>query len=177
MNCCGEASSRAEAFAQIAFWSPDAVILDLSLPDGSGLDVIKWIRKHSATMAILMLTMSEEPTHVLSAMNSGASAYVKKSAPLSEVIASLKAAIAQPGNFTAPGMAYIIHQSVSTFDLTAREISVLKVLSLAGTNKELAKQLFISEATFKSHLAAIYQKMKVPGRIGALNKAREFNIL
>lgn len=177
MYCCGEAGSCAEAFAQIAFLTPDAVILDLNLPDGSGLDVITWIRRHSTTMAIVMLTLSEEPSYLLAAMKSGASAYVKKSAPLYEVIAALKSAIAQPKNFSAPGMANIVSKARSTFELTPREISVLKVLSLVGTNKELAKGLFISEATLKSHLSVIYRKMGVSGRIGALNKAHEFNLL
>ena len=108
MRCCGEAASRDEAVAQIALHNPDGVILDLNLPDGSGLDVISWIREHSQTMAILMLTISDEDSHLLAAMKSGASAYVKKSAPLSQLVASLKAALSQPSNFNAPGMASII---------------------------------------------------------------------
>ena len=177
MHCCGEAASRDEALAQIALRNPDGVILDLKLPDGSGLEIIKWIRKHSETMAIVMLTMSDEQSHLLAAMKSGASAFVKKSAPISEVISSLRAALAQPANFTASGMATINLNSKITFDLTAREISVLKALSVDGVIKDLAKGLFISEATFKTHVAAIYRKMNVTGRIGAVSKAREFNLL
>jgi DNA-binding NarL/FixJ family response regulator len=177
MICCGEAASRDEGLAQIALRNPDGVIVDLKLPDGSGLEIIKWIRKHSETTAIVMLTMSDEQSHLLAAMKSGASAFVKKSAPLSEVISSLKAALAQPSNFSAPGMAEINLRTKMTFDLTAREISVLKALSLDGPNKALANGLFISEATFKTHVAAIYRKMNVTGRMGAVSKAREFNLL
>ena len=177
MRCCGEAASRDEAFAQIALHSPDGVLLDLNLPDGSGLDVITWIRKHSQTMAIVMLTMSDEGSHLLAAMKAGASAYVKKSAPLSQVIASLKAALAQPNNFSAPGMAAVISTSKVAFDLTPRELSVLKAISLEGANKELASSLFISEATFKTHLASIYNKMGVSSRFSAVNKARDLNLL
>ena len=177
MRCCGEAASRDEAFAQIALHSPDGVLLDLNLPDGSGLDVITWIRKHSQTMAIVMLTMSDEDSHLLAAMKAGASAYVKKSAPLSQVIASLKAALAQPNNFSAPGMAAVISTSKVAFDLTSRELSVLKAISLEGANKELASSLFISEATFKTHLASIYNKMGVSSRFSAVNKARDLNLL
>ena len=177
MRCCGEAASRDEAFAQIALHSPDGVLLDLNLPDGSGLDVITWIRKHSQTMAIVMLTMSDEDSHLLAAMKAGASAYVKKSAPLSQVIASLKAALAQPNNFSAPGMAAVISTSKVAFDLTSRELSVLKAISLEGANKELARSLFISEATFKTHLASIYNKMGVSSRFSAVNKARDLNLL
>ena len=177
MRCCGEAASRDEAFAQIALHSPDGVLLDLNLPDGSGLDVITWIRKHSQTMAIVMLTMSDEDSHLLAAMKAGASAYVKKSAPLSQVIASLNAALAQPNNFSAPGMAAVISTSKVAFGLTPRELSVLKAISLEGANKELASSLFISEATFKTHLASIYNKMGVSSRFSAVNKARDLNLL
>jgi DNA-binding NarL/FixJ family response regulator len=177
MRCCGEATSRDEAAAQIALHNPDGVILDLNLPDGSGLDVISWIREHSQTMAIVILTMSDEDSHLLAAMKSGASAYVKKSAPLSQIVVSLKAALAQPNNFSAPGMASIISTTKIAFDLTPRELSVLKAISLEGTNKDLAKSLYISEATFKTHLASIYSKMGVSSRFSAINKARNLNLL
>jgi len=177
MLCCGEAASRDEAVAQIALHNPDGVILDLNLPDGSGLDVISWIRELSQTMAILMLTISDEDSHLLAAMKSGASAYVKKSAPLSQVVASLKAALAQPNNFNAPGMASIISITKIAFDLTPRELSVLKAISLEGANKDLARSLYISEATFKTHLASIYSKMGVSSRVSAINKARNLNLL
>ena len=177
MRCCGEAASRDEAVAQIALHNPDGVILDLNLPDGSGLDVISWIREHSQTMAILMLSISDEDSHVLAAMKSGASAYVKKSAPLSQLVASLKAALSQPSNFNAPGMASIISTTRIAFDLTPRELSVLKAISLEGANKDLARSLYISEATFKTHLASIYSKMGVSNRFSAINKARNLNLL
>jgi DNA-binding NarL/FixJ family response regulator len=177
MRCCGEATSRDEAAAQIALHNPDGVILDLNLPDGSGLDVISWIREHSQTMAIVILTMSDEDSHLLAAMKSGASAYVKKSAPLSQIVVSLKAALAQPNNFSAPGMASIISTTKIAFDLTPRELSVLKAISLEGANKDLARSLYISEATFKTHLASIYSKMGVSNRLSAINKARNLNLL
>lgn len=177
LRCCGEAASRDEAVAQIALHDPDGVVLDLNLPDGSGLDVISWIREHSQTMAIVILTMSDEDSYLLAAMKSGASAYVKKSAPLSQLIASLKSALAQPNNFSAPGMASIISITKISLDLTPRELSVLKALSLEGANKDLARSLFISEATFKTHLASIYTKMGVSSRFSAINKARNLNLL
>jgi DNA-binding NarL/FixJ family response regulator len=177
MRCCGEAASRDEAVAQIALHNPNGVILDLNLPDGSGLDVISWIREHSQTMAILMLTISDEDSHLLAAMKSGASSYVKKSAPLSQVVASLKAALAQPNNFSAPGLASIIATTKIAFDLTPRELSVLKAISLEGANKDLARSLYISEATFKTHLASIYSKLGVSNRLSAINKARNLNLL
>ena len=176
MSCCGEAATRAEAFAQIAHKSPDAVVLDLHLPDGSGLDIVQWIRKHSQEMAIVILTMSDEESHLIAAMRAGASAFVKKSAPISDVVSSLKSALAQPKNFSAPGIMSALKNSAVASALTPRELTVLHALTLPGTNSDLAKSLFISEATLKTHLAAIYRKLGVGNRLGALYEARNLNL-
>lgn len=172
MTCCGEAASRSEAFAQIAHTSPDGVILDLNLPDGSGFDIVQWIRKHSQEMAIVILTMSDEESHLIAAMRAGASAYVKKSAPLEDVVASLRSSLRQPKNFSAAGLSKALKESEARDVLTPRELTVLRALSLPGTNSQLAKSLYISEATFKTHLAAIYRKLKVSNRFGAVTKGR-----
>jgi DNA-binding NarL/FixJ family response regulator len=177
MSCCGEAATRAEAFAQIAHKSPDAVVLDLHLPDGSGLDIVQWIRKHSQEMAIVILTMSDEESHLIAAMRAGASAFVKKSAPINDLVSALKSALAQPKNFNAPGIVSALKNSEAANALTPRELTVLQALSLPGTNSDLAKSLFISEATLKTHLAAIYRKLGVGNRLGAVNKARNLNLL
>jgi len=176
MSCCGEAATRAEAFAQIAHKSPDGVILDLNLPDGSGLDIVQWIRKHSKEMAIVILTMSDEESQLIAAMRAGASAFVKKSAPIEGVVASLIGALRQPENFSAAGLTSALKKSEAADPLTPKELIVLHALSLPGTNSQLAMSLFISEATFKTHLAAIYRKFGVSNRFGAIAKGRSFNL-
>ena len=176
MSCCGEAASRTEAFAQIAHKSPDGVILDLNLPDGSGLDIVQWIRKHSQEMAIVILTMSDEESHLIAAMRAGASAFVKKSAPLEDVVSSLRSALRQPKNFTAADLTNALKKSKAADVLTPRELMVLHALSLPGTNSQLAKSLFISEATFKTHLTAIYRKFGVSNRFGAVTKGRSLSL-
>ena len=176
MSCCGEAASRTEAFAQIAHKSPEGVILDLNLPDGSGLDIVQWIRKHSKEMAIVILTMSDEESHLIAAMRAGASAFVKKSAPLEDVVSSLRSALRQPKNFTAADLTNALKKSEAADVLTPRELMVLHALSLPGTNSQLAKSLFISEATFKTHLTAIYRKFGVSNRFGAVTKGRSINL-
>ena len=176
MSCCGEAASRTEAFAQIAHKSPDGVILDLNLPDGSGLDIVQWIRKHSQEMAIVILTMSDEESHLIAAMRAGASAFVKKSAPLEDVVSSLRSALRQPKNFTAADLTNALKKIEAAYLLTPRELMVLHALSLPGTNSQLAKSLFISEATFKTHLTAIYRKFGVSNRFGAVTKGRSLSL-
>lgn len=176
MSCCGEAATRSEAFAQIAHKSPDGVILDLNLPDGSGLDIVQWIRKHSKEMAIVILTMSDEESHLIAAMRAGASAFVKKSAPLEDVLASLRSALSQPENFNAAGLSNVLKKPDAVDVLTPRELTVLHALSLPGTNSQLAKTLYISEATLKTHLAAIYRKLKVSNRFSAVTKGKSLNL-
>ena len=176
MSCCGEAASRSEAFAQIAHKSPDGVILDLNLPDGSGLDIVQWIRKHSKEMAIVVLTMSEEESQLIAAIRAGASAFVKKSAPLDDVIATLRSALRQPENFSAAGITSALKKVDVANVLTPRELTVLQALSLPGTNAQLAKSLFITEATFKTHLAAIYRKLGLSNRFAAVAKGRNLNL-
>ena len=177
MACCGEAASRSEAFAQIAHKSPDGVILDLNLPDGSGFDIVQWVRKHSKEMAIVVLTMSDDEAHLIAAMRAGASAFVKKSAPLEEVVSSLRSALSQPKNFSAAGLGSALKKTEAGDVLTPRELTVLHALSLPGTNSQLAKSLYISEATFKTHSAAIYRKLKVSNRLGAVMKAQSLNLI
>ena len=76
-----EAATKAEALAQIAHVSPQLLIIDINLPDGSGLEVVNWVRTISAEMAIVVLTFNESDDFLLAAMNAGASAYVNKTAP------------------------------------------------------------------------------------------------
>jgi DNA-binding NarL/FixJ family response regulator len=177
MVCCGEAASRAEAFAQIAHKSPDGVILDINLPDGSGLDIVQWIRKHSGDIAIVILTFSDEESQLIAAMRAGASAFVKKSASINELISALRSALDLPKNFSASGLAGAMKKSDLAKLLTPRELGVLTSLALPGTNRDLAKSLHISEATFKTHLASIYRKLGVVNRLAALRKASELNLL
>jgi DNA-binding NarL/FixJ family response regulator len=177
MVCCGEAASRAEAFAQIAHKSPDGVILDINLPDGSGLDIVQWIRKHSSDIAIVILTFSDEESQLIAAMRAGASAFVTKSAPITELVSAIRSALDLPKNFSATGIAGALKNSESAKLLTPRELGILTTLALPGTNLELAKSLHISEATFKTHLASIYRKLGVANRLAALRKANDLNLL
>jgi len=175
--CSGEAESKKEAISKLTVATPDCLLLDLNLSDGSGIDLIKWVRKNSQAMAIVVLTMSDRKDDLLAAMRSGASAYVSKTSPLEEVMATIAFALKAPNHFNSKDLAQLINESATNFDLTAREISVLKALSREGANKDIARELFISEATLKTHIAAIYRKMEVPNRFSAVTKARAINLL
>lgn len=175
--CCGFAASKSEALAQIAHLNPTGIIVDLNLPDGSGLDLIRWARKNSRDIAIVMLTMSDSDGDLVAAMNAGASGFVNKGAPISEVTSVLTRAIASPRSFTAAGLVDALKTAALPQLLTQREIEVLKALTSIGDVAQLAKELHISEATFKSHSSSIYRKLGVRNRIGAVKIAREAGIM
>jgi len=177
MSCCAMAASKSEAIAQLAHTNPDAVVVDLNLPDGSGLDLIRWIRKSSTEIAIVMLTMSDSDGDVISAMNAGASGYVKKSAPLSELISVLERALVAPQSFTATDIVSALKTVAAPNLLTQREIEVLRALAGVGDIQKLASDLHISESTFKTHASSIYRKLKVANRLAAIRVGIDSGII
>lgn len=177
MVCCAMAATKLEAIAQLAHANPDAIVVDLNLPDGNGLDLIRWARKNSKQIAIVMLTMSDSESDLIAAMNAGASGYVKKSAPLEELISVLKRALIAPSSFTASEIVSALKTLSAAEILTQREVEVLRVLARVGSNRELAAQLHISESTFKTHVGSIYRKLEVPSRLAAIRVGIESGII
>ena len=172
-----EAASKAEALAQIAHVSPQLLIIDINLPDGSGLEIVSWVRTISAEMAIVVLTFNESDDFLLSAMRAGASAYVNKSAPLTELTAAVDHALASPGSFAAKEIVDALQRKQLKFGLSQRELQILALLPTDEPLSTLAKSLFISESTLKTHLTHIYRKLEVKNRLQAINVARKAGLL
>ena len=163
--------------AQLAHTNPDAIVVDLNLPDGSGLDLIRWARKNSKEIAIVMLTMSDSESDLIAAMSAGASGFVKKSAPLAELISVLKRALLAPNSFTASDIVSALKTTSAAKLLTQREVEVLRAIAGVGDIRELAKRLYISESTFKTHLTSIYRKLEVSNRLAAIRVGIESGII
>jgi two-component system, NarL family, response regulator DevR len=172
-----EAASKAEALAQIAHVSPQLLVIDINLPDGSGLEIVSWVRTISAEMAIVVLTFNESDDFLLAAMRAGASAYVNKSAPLTELIAAVDHALASPGSFAAKEIVDALQRKQLKFGLSQRELQILVLLPTDEPLSTLAKSLFISESTLKTHLTHIYRKLDVKNRLQAINVARKAGLL
>ena len=177
LEVIGEASSCAEAYAQIAHKVPDAIIVDLNLPDGSGLEIVRWARKNSKTMAIVILTLNDGDDFILAAAQSGANAFILKSAPLDVLIRAVKSSLQDPHYFLSSGFVDLIERKRSKFSMTPRELEVLAILDSEKSNADLSSQLFISEATFKTHRASIYRKLDVKNRVGAVKRAKLSGLL
>lgn len=172
-----EAETKAEAMAQIARLNPVLIVVDINLPDGTGLEIVDWVRKLSDTIAIVVLTLSDEDLYLMSALKSGASAFVKKSAPLRELVAAIKMAVAAPLSFNAEGLAQAISRRQESFHLSSRELQILSQLATDLSLRELAQSFFISESTLKTHLTHLYRKLGVKNRLQAINVAKKSGLL
>ncbi len=176
-DVCAEAASQAEARAQIAHVNPDVIVVDLNLPDGTGFDVISWARGISKTIGIVVLTLNTTDSHLIAAMNAGASAYILKSAPLVELLAAIDFSTHSPLSFSAKGLSQAMASRNNNFHLTAREFDVLGLLPSGASTKDIALALFLSQATIKTHLASIFRKLEVTNRTAAVSKARTHNLV
>jgi two-component system response regulator DevR len=175
--CVGEASSVSEARAQIAHTNPQVIIVDLSLPDGNGLEIVRWARSISNRIGIVVLTLNPAQDFLLTVMKSGASAFVEKSAPLVELISAIEHSQVAPLSFSAQGITRAIKKDNDANALTMRELQVLEKLSDGLSAGDIGLELFITEATVKTHLASIYRKLDSKNRIQAIIAAKKIGLL
>ena len=175
--CVGEAGTISEARAHIAHSNPQVIVVDLSLPDGNGLEIVIWARSISSKIGIVVLTLNPAEDFLLSVMRSGASAYVEKVAPLAELISAIEHSFVAPLSFSAKGISRVLKKDQKAHTLTPREIQVLKRLSDGLGAHEIGLQLFITDATVKTHLASIYRKLDSKNRIQAIVAAKKVGLL
>ena len=175
--CVGEAANIAEARAQIAHTNPQVIVVDLSLPDGNGLEIVVWARSISQRIGIVVLTLNSAKDYLLTVMKSGASAYVEKSAPLAELISAIEHSAVSPLSFSAQGISGVILKDLQTDSLTIRETQVLQKLADGFSAGDIGLQLFITQATVKTHLSSIYRKLESKNRIQAIIAARKKGLL
>ena len=175
--CVGEAANIAEARAQIAHTNPQVIVVDLSLPDGNGMEIVVWARSISQRIGIVVLTLNSAKDYLLTVMRSGASAYVEKNAPLAELISAIEHSAASPLSFSAQGISGVISKDIQGDSLTQRESQVLQKLADGLSAGDIGLQLFITQATVKTHLASIYRKLESKNRIQAIIAARKKGLL
>jgi DNA-binding NarL/FixJ family response regulator len=178
LKSCGytsieSATTIKESRSKIAAFNPEAIIVDINLPDGSGLELVQWIRKISGTVAIIVLSLNEPSLFAHLARNAGANAYVSKSRPVDEIVSTLSFAIAHPGSFTSP----LTTAEMSLVELTPREIDLLHLLARGASNLEISATLYISISTVKTHISSILRKLKSTNRTMAIKVAREKGLL
>jgi DNA-binding NarL/FixJ family response regulator len=163
-----EASSVKEGAAVINSYKPDICLVDINLGAGNGIDLIKQSIATGIRSKFVVLTMHDDSETLELAKEAGAAAYVTKSVPIEQLIQVLSA-VAESKTFIRRGeiQAEVIKKD---FGLTVREVEVLSHLPTGATAAVIAGILFLTEATVKTHLAAIYRKL------GAANRAQAVSI-
>jgi len=169
-----EATSVKEGAAVINSYKPDICLVDINLGTGNGLDLIKQSVATGIDSKFVVLTMHDDLETLELAKQAGAAAYVTKSVPIEQLIQVL-VAVSETKTFIKRGEIKAV--SKRDFGLTAREIEVLSLLPTGATALAIAGVLFLTEATVKTHLAAIYRKLNAAIRAQAVSIGIENNLI
>ena len=176
-NCVGEAGSLKEAIAMIALHNPDVITVDINLPDGNGLEIISWARKNSPTIAIIVLSLDDDLNLISSASQSGAQAFISKSQSAEQLISAINSVLTQPHVFISSQTIALLGREKVQGLLSPRERMVLTHLNGELSVADIAREMFISHATVKSHCATIYRKLDSHSRRSAVARARAIGLL
>jgi two-component system response regulator NreC len=183
INPVGEAGNARDAIFEARSLKPDVILLDVVMPDQSGLEIIPTLLHENPDTKILVLSMQDDPRYVREAFDAGASGYVLKEAADSEVVAAVRE-VAGGGRYVDPelGARLVAAESAERKraeedPLSEREGEVLRLLALGHTNQEIAKQLYISVRTAETHRAHIMQKLRLSSRAELVRYALDRGLL
>jgi DNA-binding NarL/FixJ family response regulator len=167
MCIVGEASTGTEALERFRELRPDVTLMDVRLPDKSGIDAMVAIRGEFPDARVIMLTTSEGDVEIQRALGTGARGYILKSMPPKDVIEAIRIVHAGKKRIP-PAIAAHLAEHYADEDLTAREIEVLQQISGGNRNRDIAEKLFISEETVKVHIKHIMDKLGASDRTQAV---------
>lgn len=185
LNVVGEASDGAEAVELALKLRPDVVMMDIRMPRLDGIEATKRLKAHPEAPRVLVLTTFDLDEYVWEAMRAGASGFLLKDAPSGQLTEAVRA-IAAGESLLAPAVTRrLIERFVSTpqpgtaaqaerfAELTDRELEVLNQIARGQSNREIAEQLFLSEATVKTHVTRVLAKLELRDRVQAVVLAYE----
>ncbi|MER6598452.1 DNA-binding response regulator [Streptomyces sp. CS149] len=179
----GEAANGVDALAVVGELDPDVVLMDLRMPGGGGVAAIAELTRRGARSKVLVLTTYDTDSDTLPAIEAGATGYLLKDAPREELFAAVRAA-ADGRSVLSPAVASRLMTRVRTpaadpaeTTLSAREREVLVLVARGTTNREIAAELFISEATVKTHLTHVFAKLGAKDRAAAVAVGYDRGIL
>ncbi|GLF99621.1 response regulator transcription factor [Streptomyces yaizuensis] len=177
----GEAAGGVEAVELVQRLDPDVVLMDLRMPDGGGVRAIAELTRRGARAKVLVLTTYDTDSDTIPAIEAGATGYLLKDAPRDDLFTAVRAA-AEGRTVLSPAVASrlvsaVRNPSPAAGALSAREREVIELVARGTSNREIARELFISEATVKTHLTHVYGKLGVKDRAAAVAVAYERGIL
>jgi two-component system NarL family response regulator len=174
----GEATDGAAAAALASSTAPDVILMDVRMPKQTGIEACASMKDAAPQARIIMLTASDEEADLYEAVKNGASGYLLKDSSIDEVAQAVRV-VADGQSLISPSMAIKLldefkqmsradRASVPTPRLTERELEVLRLVAQGLNNREIAKQLFISENTVKNHVRNILEKLQLHSRMEAV---------
>jgi DNA-binding NarL/FixJ family response regulator len=175
----GEASSGPEGVELAATVRPDIVLMDLRMPGGDGVSATGTMLSRVPGVRVVVLTTYESDQDILRAIEAGASGYLLKDTSPAELADAVRAA-ARGETVLAPSVASTLVRQVrrpAPPALSARESEVLRLVARGMTNADIGRRLFISEATVKTHLLRVFNKLDVADRTAAVTTAMEHGLL
>lgn len=179
LTVVAEADGLDAALGAVAAERPDVVLMDLSLgaAEKGGVEATAALRALPEPPEVLVLTTYDTEADILRALDAGARGYLLKDAPPDELFGGIRAT-SRGETVLAPSVAAVlVRRTTGATTISGREVEVLELLSRGLGNKEIARELFVSEATVKSHLSHIYTKLGVDTRAGAVAAAIERRII
>jgi DNA-binding NarL/FixJ family response regulator len=169
----GEASNGAQVLPLVRRLKPDLVLLDMRMPQMDGLQCLAKIRKEFPDMKVAMLSVSQDPELIQTALKRGANAYIVKTVDPGDLPGALRQAM--DGNvFTTVGVSEDAGENAAKkAGLTDRELVIVRAVARGLSNEAIAKELWVAEQTVKFHLTNIYRKLEVSNRTEAARYAFE----
>jgi two-component system response regulator NreC len=166
----GEAGTARDAIFRARELHPQVILMDVMMPDQSGIEVLPQLLHEHPEARVLILSMQDDPRYVREAFAAGASGYVLKEAADTEVVAAVRE-VAKGSRYVNPELGARLvaaeadaRRQAEADPLSDREREVLRLLALGHTNQEIAKQLYISVRTAETHRAHIMQKLRLSTR-------------
>jgi DNA-binding NarL/FixJ family response regulator len=169
----GQAANGLEAVTKARELQPDVVLMDLRMPEMGGVEAIKQLRKGMPSVHVIVLTTYDTDNEVLSAIEAGATGYLLKDAPRDELIRAVRAAHRGESvlSLSVAGRLMGRARRPATDAISPRELEVIKLIAAGANNREAAAKLFVSEATIKTHLLHVFEKLGVRDRAAAVSEA------
>jgi DNA-binding NarL/FixJ family response regulator len=175
----GQAANGVEAVTQAEKLQADVVLMDLRVPEMGGVEAIKQLRQRTPSAHVIVLTTYDTDNEVLSAIEAGATGYLLKDAPREELIRAVRAAHKGESVLSPSVVGRLMGRArrPATDVISPRELEVIKLIAGGANNREAAAKLFVSEATIKTHLLHVFEKLGVRDRAAAVSEAYKRHLI